>query len=89
MPALKGLQEEGVSVPFMMSQFPTKTFPNHQSIATGLYPDIHGITDNTLYDPVHHRKLSGYLDEQDFWNYNPDILPFWVCHFLIQSQSIE
>jgi len=31
--------------------FPTKTFPNHYSIATGLYPDNHGIVLNNFYAP--------------------------------------
>ncbi|HQQ02965.1 MAG TPA: ectonucleotide pyrophosphatase/phosphodiesterase, partial [Bacteroidales bacterium] len=31
--------------------FPTKTFPNHYSIATGLYPDHHGIIQNSFYVP--------------------------------------
>lgn len=29
---------------------PTKTFPNHWSLATGLYPEHHGILDNRFYD---------------------------------------
>ncbi|CAE6169332.1 unnamed protein product [Arabidopsis arenosa] len=32
--------------------FPTMTFPNHYSIATGLYPAYHGIIMNTFTDPV-------------------------------------
>ena len=30
--------------------FPTKTFPNHYTIATGLYPDHHGIVSNEFWD---------------------------------------
>lgn len=78
MPTLRVIQEEGVSVPYMKAQFPTKTFPNHQSIATGVYPDIHGITDNTVYDPMYGKKLSGFSDDPAFWNYSPDVIPFWV-----------
>ncbi|VYS64350.1 unnamed protein product [Arabidopsis thaliana] len=32
--------------------FPTMTFPNHYSIATGLYPAYHGIIMNKFTDPV-------------------------------------
>jgi predicted AlkP superfamily pyrophosphatase or phosphodiesterase len=32
--------------------FPSKTFPNHYTIATGLHPDRHGIIDNTMVDPA-------------------------------------
>lgn len=31
--------------------FPSKTFPNHYSIATGLYPEHTGFVGNTMYDP--------------------------------------
>uniref|UniRef100_F7ALR7 Ectonucleotide pyrophosphatase/phosphodiesterase 1 n=1 Tax=Equus caballus TaxID=9796 RepID=F7ALR7_HORSE len=35
----------------MRPVYPTKTFPNHYSIVTGLYPESHGIIDNKMYDP--------------------------------------
>lgn len=35
----------------MRSTFVTKTFPNHQSIATGLYQPWHGIVNNYFVDP--------------------------------------
>ncbi|VDO11274.1 unnamed protein product [Brugia timori] len=34
----------------MLPTFPSKTFPNHYTIATGLYPAWHGIVDNAFYD---------------------------------------
>lgn len=30
--------------------FPSKTFPNHYSMATGLYPEHHGLVSNSFYD---------------------------------------
>eukprot|EP00795_Rhopilema_esculentum_P004153 gene4153-20335_t len=39
---------EGVQAEYMTSQFPTKTFPNHYTIATGLYPESHGIVSNSF-----------------------------------------
>jgi len=36
----------------MIPSFPSKTFPNHYTIATGLYPQNHGIVENNIYDPV-------------------------------------
>jgi predicted AlkP superfamily pyrophosphatase or phosphodiesterase len=36
----------------MRPSFPSKTFPNHHSIATGLYPSEHGIILNTFEDPL-------------------------------------
>ena len=40
----------GSSTSKMISSFPSKTFPNHYSIVTGLYPGNHGLVDNTFYD---------------------------------------
>ncbi|KAI7871483.1 alkaline-phosphatase-like protein [Spinellus fusiger] len=36
----------------MHPSFPSSTFPNHWTLATGLYPEAHGIVGNTFYDPV-------------------------------------
>lgn len=77
-PNLKELQRQGITVPHMVAQFPSNTFPNHHSIATGLTPDHHGVTDNTYYDPLLGKNLSGFNDDWEFWNYSPDVLPFYV-----------
>lgn len=82
-PNLKALQREGVTVPYMTPQFPSNTFPNHHSIATGLTPDNHGVTDNTFYDPLLGKNLSGFNDDWEFWNYSPDVLPFYVSDTLL------
>jgi predicted AlkP superfamily pyrophosphatase or phosphodiesterase len=49
-PAFDRMAREGVRAAYMLSQFPTKTFPNHYTITTGLYPDAHGIVDNEFWD---------------------------------------
>ena len=51
MPNLEAIAREGVKMESLQPSFPSKTFPNHYSIATGLYPDHHGIVQNTFYDP--------------------------------------
>ncbi len=35
----------------MKPSFPTKTFPNHYTLVTGLRPDHHGIVSNNMMDP--------------------------------------
>ncbi len=50
-PNLDEIAVNGVKAAYLMPCFPTKTFPNHYSIATGLYPDNHGIVNNSFYDP--------------------------------------
>ncbi|NBC18328.1 MAG: alkaline phosphatase family protein, partial [Bacteroidetes bacterium] len=42
----------------LISAFPTKTFPNHYTIVTGLYPEHHGIIANNMYDPVFDASFS-------------------------------
>ena len=48
--SLNMLAKNGVRAKWMIPAFPTKTFPNHYSIATGLYPEHHGIVENNIYD---------------------------------------
>lgn len=45
--ALIGVRAEGI-----LPAFPSKTFPNHYTMATGLYPDHHGIVNNSFMDPA-------------------------------------
>lgn len=49
-PNLSSFIENGVKAESLIPSFPTKTFPNHYTIATGLYPDNHGILGNIFYD---------------------------------------
>lgn len=49
-PHIEQLIAEGVVAEAMQPAFPTKTFPNHYSIVTGLYPGNHGIVENNIYD---------------------------------------
>ncbi len=44
------LASSGVRAKWLTPVFPTKTFTNHYSIATGLYPENHGIIENNIYD---------------------------------------
>jgi len=51
-PNLDRLVTAGVKADALIPSFPSKTFPNHYTIATGLYPENHGIVSNTMYDPI-------------------------------------
>lgn len=51
LPNFKALIKEGVAAEALIPSFPSKTFPNHYSIVTGLYPGNHGLVDNHFYDP--------------------------------------
>ncbi|XP_064644601.1 glycerophosphocholine cholinephosphodiesterase ENPP6-like [Lineus longissimus] len=55
MPGLTGfprLFKNGVRAEYMLSEFPTVSWPNHYSITTGLHVENHGLIDNEIYDPV-------------------------------------
>ena len=49
-PNLSRLAAEGARAA-MRPSFPSKTFPNHYALVTGLRPDRNGIVDNTMEDP--------------------------------------
>jgi len=50
-PHLDYIAHHGVKAKSLIPVFPTVTFSNHYSIATGLYPDHHGIVHNNFYAP--------------------------------------
>ena len=54
---IKRLAAGGVRAASMLPSFPSVTFPNHYTIATGLYPSHHGLVYNQFYDP---RKKQSY-----------------------------
>ncbi|XP_044062860.1 ectonucleotide pyrophosphatase/phosphodiesterase family member 2 isoform X3 [Siniperca chuatsi] len=51
-PNIEKLRTCGTHAPYMRPVYPSKTFPNLYSLATGLYPESHGIIGNSMYDPV-------------------------------------
>jgi predicted AlkP superfamily pyrophosphatase or phosphodiesterase len=57
-PTLSMLARQGVRARWMTPVYPSLTFPNHYSIATGLYPDNHGIVGNNIYDPEFKQTFS-------------------------------
>lgn len=77
-PHLARLAARGVSAPLIPS-FPSKTFPNHYTIVTGLYPGHHGIVANSIFDPATGRRLtmSNRAEVQDgmWWGGEP----IWVA----------
>jgi predicted AlkP superfamily pyrophosphatase or phosphodiesterase len=78
-PAIDALAARGVKA-VMRPSFPTKTFPNHYTLVTGLRPDRHGITGNYMVDarrPGVMFTLSTPKQSQDpFWWDEAE--PIWV-----------
>lgn len=49
-PHLRALAARGVLAQGLIPSFPSKTYPNHFTIVTGLYPEHHGIIANNMVD---------------------------------------
>ncbi|WP_294246791.1 ectonucleotide pyrophosphatase/phosphodiesterase [uncultured Sphingomonas sp.] len=74
-PNLSRLAAGGVSAP-MRPSFPSKTFPNHWTLVTGLVPDRHGIVANSFTDPTHPGERFTMSSEQPYWWNAAE--PIWV-----------
>ncbi len=55
---LRALAASGVRAEHMVPAFPSKTFPNHYTIITGLRPEHHGIVANAMWDEVIGKKFN-------------------------------
>ncbi len=78
-PNLQALAKRGVRAE-MRASFPTKTFPNHYTLVTGLRPDRHGLVDNVMQDPElpgRRFRLGDRTEVTDpvWWN---EGIPIWV-----------
>jgi predicted AlkP superfamily pyrophosphatase or phosphodiesterase len=75
---LLSLRKGGVAAEKMIPSYPSVTFPNHYSLATGLYPSHHGIVNNTFYDLKKGKgyRVSDRTAVQDSSWYGG--LPIWV-----------
>jgi predicted AlkP superfamily pyrophosphatase or phosphodiesterase len=51
-PVLSRMAAEGVQADGLIPQFPSKTFPNHYTVVTGLRLANHGIISNNMRDPL-------------------------------------
>ncbi len=55
-PHLQKMIDQGVRAITFEPAFPSKTFPNHYTIVTGLYPEHHGLINNTFFDPFKNKR---------------------------------
>lgn len=78
-PRMSALRKQG-SFAAMRPSFPTKTFPNHYTLVTGLRPDHHGISGNSMVDPARPGQMFTLGDSRQsldpfWWN---EAEPIWV-----------
>jgi len=74
-PVLSRLARDGVAAS-MKPSFPSKTFPNHWTLVTGLVPDRHGIVGNSMVDPSRPNDLFTMDADDPFWWNEAE--PLWV-----------
>jgi predicted AlkP superfamily pyrophosphatase or phosphodiesterase len=78
-PNLRSLMARGVRAENLIPSFPSKTFPNHYTIVTGLYPGHHGIVANAIRDPqtgrTFTRTATRELRDPMWWGGEP----IWVA----------
>eukprot|EP00091_Calanus_sinicus_P023846 TRINITY_DN8277_c0_g1_i1.p1 TRINITY_DN8277_c0_g1~~TRINITY_DN8277_c0_g1_i1.p1 ORF type:complete len:298 (+),score=72.38 TRINITY_DN8277_c0_g1_i1:94-987(+) len=86
----KKFMTAGVRTEYLESVFPAESFPAWQTLQTGVYPEVHGITGNQFYSPeVHEISKSIYLalfnidDEETtghhhYWQKGAEAEPIWV-----------
>ena len=59
-PNLDYIKENGVHALSLQPCFPSKTFPNHYSIITGMYPENHGLIANDFLNPFTNQRYTLY-----------------------------
>lgn len=74
-PALSALARDGASGAIVPA-FPSKTFPNHWTLVTGLTPDHHGIVANTMEDATRPGETFTMRTDDPFWWNAAE--PVWV-----------
>ncbi|MGX5913792.1 ectonucleotide pyrophosphatase/phosphodiesterase [Aliidiomarina sp. Khilg15.8] len=78
-PAINRLAQYGLKAEYLKPIFPTKTFPNHYALVTGLHAENHGIVDNGMFDPDSGRifRMSDSSEVRDaYWWQDGE--PIWV-----------
>lgn len=78
-PVLNTFKKLGVYADYMLNVIPTETFPNHASLATGLYPESHGIISNNMYDPVFKEEFNMSVTDPKWWWHN-GVEPIWYTN---------
>ena len=83
-PHLAAIAKSGVRANKMRPVYPTKTFPNHLSIITGLLPINHGVVDNRFCDTKRNDCYSMGKGKDDSTWFNG--IPLWN---LAQMQGLK
>lgn len=71
-PGLERMAREGARATRLVPVFPSSTFANHVSLATGTHPDRHGIVDNEFWDRRRGERFSysndaSWIEAEPLW----------------------
>jgi predicted AlkP superfamily pyrophosphatase or phosphodiesterase len=71
LPGFERMMREGARAEVLVPVFPSTTFPNHVSLATGTHADRHGIVGNRFLDPelgvFDYGNDARFLDAEPLW----------------------
>ncbi|KAG9510004.1 Bis(5'-adenosyl)-triphosphatase ENPP4 [Fragariocoptes setiger] len=74
----------------MRSLYVTKTYPNHFSIATGLYVDEHEIINNKMYDPtLAQPTFKPSTTAREWWDPHNRTVPIWTANQLLGDDRVS
>lgn len=62
-PNILKIIKQGIYTTDMIPSYPSLTFPNHFTIATGRYPGHHGIVSNAFWDTARQQKYDAFSPE--------------------------
>jgi len=74
-PHLVRFRDASAAPPYMRAAFPTKTFVNHFTVATGLHPETHGVLDNYMFSDNHNGTM---YYSYELFHYDESVVPIWV-----------
>lgn len=86
LPNFKTFINQGSRAKALIPSFPSKTFPNHYTLATGLYPGHHGLVDNSFYDSDHKEVYTMRIKERVTDSYYYGGTPLWT---LVQLHGLK
>jgi ectonucleotide pyrophosphatase/phosphodiesterase family member 5 len=78
------LRQNNTRADYIRNVFPTKTFPNHHTISTGVFPEEHGVMANMLYD---FDLAKGLNYSFELFHYKAEIHPIWILNEMAGGRS--
>ncbi|MEJ0024657.1 MAG: ectonucleotide pyrophosphatase/phosphodiesterase [Rhizomicrobium sp.] len=64
-PNLRALMADGAWAGGVRNTLPTVTYPDHTTLVTGAWPAVHGVTSNTVFDPLQKNMQGWYWYARD------------------------